>query len=291
MPQIALGTVQFGLNYGISNTQGKVSSDEVSRILDYAEECFIPMLDTAAAYGSSEIVLGEILNKKRLNPFRIVTKVPPCKRHEIEDHFHQSLKNLRHDSIDGVLFHSYQALSDDFSKWDILAQLKENGKVRKIGTSLYHPAEWLELKERNIIPDIIQIPFSIFDRRFMPYLGEMKKYNIEIHVRSVFLQGLFFMKPEALPAFFLPIKNDLQKLRKVSNDLSLSISALCLQFVKTFEEIDFVVLGVETKDQLKENIEQFYANEETLLTVRNELLKINICNERMVLPYLWPKKL
>lgn len=290
MSQLALGTVQFGLDYGISNTNGKISPVESLKILDYAERCSISLLDTAAAYGNSETVLGNILINKKRNSFKIVTKLPICKKSQMKVHINESIKKLKSDSIYGVLFHNFQALSSDFTKWDILVSLKSVGKISKIGISLYNPVEWLALKENNIVPDIVQLPFSIFDQRFRPFFSEMKTLGIEIHVRSIFLQGLFFRNPDDLPDFFLPVKEELYKLKKLSESSSSSITSLCMNFVKDFKEISYVVLGVDSLEQLKDNIKSFYNTDKGFNKIKTELLQINIQDERMILPYLWPIK-
>jgi len=290
MAQIALGTAQLGLDYGISNTHGQVSYRESKSILDFAEKNGITILDTAAAYGNSEEILGDILSVKDNNHFNLVTKIPVCRKNEIEYHFTNSLKKLNCKSIYGLLFHNFQVLSYDFSKWDILDSFKKVEKVKKIGISLYHPAEWIELKEKNIIPDIVQLPSSIFDQRFIPYLKEMKDMGIEIHVRSVFLQGLFFMDIKTLSTFFTPVKDNLKQLHEISLEKKISIASLCLNFVNAFKNIDHIILGVDKLQQLKENIKLLNNNEKELQKLKQELIKIKIKDERMVLPYLWPKK-
>lgn len=289
MMKIALGTVQFGLDYGIANSRGQVAFEESEKILAYAQKMHVSTLDTAAAYGNSEQVLGRILNKNQYD-FRIVTKIPHCSKNQIKSHLIESLEHLHCSKIFGVLFHSYEALRDDFLKWDILKDLKQSGVIQKIGVSIYHPSEWLELKQKGIFPDIVQFPFSIFDTRFVPYMNDMKKYGVEIHVRSVFLQGLYFLDPNKLHDFFTPVKDTLSNLNLYCYEQQLTMAALCLNFAYAFNEIDQIIIGVNSLKQLKENLAMVIQDDESRARIKKHLLQFKLEDERMVLPYLWPKK-
>jgi len=289
MSKIALGTVQFGLDYGIANNQGRVQNEETEHILKYAQENGISILDTAAAYGESEQTLGCIL-KSQSHDFNIVTKVPHCSKNMIKEHVFQSMNKLQSKQIYGVLFHSFKALKDDFSKWDIFKEFKKTETVNKIGVSLYHPEEWIELKEKNIIPDIIQFPFSIFDNRFIPYLSEMKTYGIELHIRSVFLQGLYFMNPGNLPEFFSPARKNLFQLQQYGCKNKIPMASLCLNYAHAFNEIDYILIGVDSLKQLKENMSLLNSNKKDVERLKKDLSQFTLSDKRMVLPYLWPQK-
>jgi len=206
--KIALGTVQFGLDYGIINHSGQVSIDEVKNILDYAKDKGIDTLDTAARYGNSEQVLGEV----GVNNYRIITKTTPLKNgvDGVIKGLHQSLDNLNIGQVDGLLIHNINDVKDKrfgdlFHK---LNELKEEGLINKIGFSTYTPDQ-VDFLLENFDFDLIQVPFNIFDNRLIQggQLKALKKKKIEIHARSVFLQGLL-LDFNNLSDYFLTWKNE-----------------------------------------------------------------------------------
>ena len=191
MARLALGTAQFGLTYGISNTSGQPSISDVGKILMHANNHNIHLLDTAVAYGNSEDVLGDVLSSHSELSFNIVTKIPDCDVSQIQKVVKNSLYRLKSSSIYALLFHNYSHLSKDYSKWNALEEMRASGSMKKIGVSLYHPYEWHDLQSRGITPDIVQLPLNIFDQRFIPTLKDMKDHNVEIHVRSVFYRDCY----------------------------------------------------------------------------------------------------
>ncbi len=290
MSKIALGTAQFGLNYGISNKNGIVNETEVFSILKYAAEYGIDTIDTAFAYGESESVIGRNLDKIGQNKFKIITKIPPCKKNDIIEYFNSSLTNLHIKSIYAVMFHNFKAIESDLTKWDILNDLRDKGKVKKIGVSLYHPEEWEYLILNNIHCDIIQIPFNIFDQRFLTILEQIKTHGTEIHVRSVFLQGLFFLPANDLIKFFDPIKHYLDFLNDECKQMDISIASFCLSYANSFDEINKIVVGVDTVENLKENVNSIILDKNYIDRIKMFSKNISIKDKRMVLPYLWPVK-
>ncbi|MEO1945717.1 MAG: aldo/keto reductase, partial [Candidatus Thioglobus sp.] len=155
--KLALGTVQFGLDYGVTNHDGQVAIDEVKNILDYAKDKGIGTLDTASGYGNSEQVLGEV----GVNNYRIITKTTPLKNgvDGVIKGFHQSLDSLNIGQVDGLLIHNIDDTKDKrfgelFHK---LNELKEEGMIKKIGFSTYTPEQVNFLLE-NFDFDLIQVP-------------------------------------------------------------------------------------------------------------------------------------
>lgn len=210
--KIGLGTVQFGLPYGVSNATGMTDEIEVGRILDYAGSRGVRVLDTAAAYGKSEEVLGYRLPAAAL--FHIVTKTSPFRGNCIDDsaitaidqRFKSSLENLRRNAVYGLLVHHAGDMlkegGERLAAW--LIEQKVSGKAVKVGVSVYD-RDTLDAILQKIDIDMVQLPLNIFDQRFLAngYLAELKAAGIEIHVRSAFLQGLLLMEPSTLPSFFL----------------------------------------------------------------------------------------
>ncbi len=285
MSKLALGTVQFGLDYGVNNTAGQVKEAEVEKILDLASKSGIDVLDTAQAYGQSEEVIGRYI-KNHTTRFRIVSKLPDLDALDVKKLFNESLSNLNCDKLYGYMFHSFSAYKKNPSAWEELIGLKSENKVDKIGFSLYFPEELEYLLQKNIPFDLIQIPYSVFDRRFENYFEELKKRGVEIHVRSVFLQGLVFKSVDNLETRFLKIKSKLELLGRISSESKVPISALCLNFAVQNEFIDNVVMGVDNKGNLEENLKNLSFGQKT----KEHLDQINSLkedDENIILPINW----
>ena len=169
--KIAIGTVQFGLNYGISNSGGAVNLDMIDKILKLCKQNNLDMLDTAQSYGNSEFQIGQFVSKG----FKIVTKLKPeIKGHEILISIKESIKNLKQKRLYGLLFHNFSDYKENPESYETLKNVKKDGLIQKIGFSLYYPQDLELLFENDIEFDLIQIPFNIFDQRFLPYFKELK---------------------------------------------------------------------------------------------------------------------
>ena len=276
--KIALGTVQWGLNYGISNKNGIPSNDEIKSILTFAIESGIDLLDTASTYGNAENRIGNHSSKK----FRIVTKLGSIiTGSSIKEEVEKSLKNLKIKKIYGCLFHNANELLDNRSMWkDIQAQKKE-GLIKKIGYSLYHPKELEKLLQLNYLPDLIQIPFNIIDRSFEPYFRQLKEMNIEIHARSIFLQGLllnFQMMSQNKFSKWNPIWNFYQEWLKNNN---LSPLEACIRHVLSYKEIKNFIIGVEQLSQLKQII---VASKKSAIKAPKKLISYD---QKLINPLSW----
>src|SRR3990167_4725202 len=196
--KLALGTAQFGLDYGISNNSGKISEENAVALLSYAKYKGINTLDTAVAYGNSEQVLGNI----GVDGWEIITKLPalPEERVDIEywveRQLEGSLSRLGVNSVYGLLLHRPQQLFEPYGQKLISAieRLKRQGCVKKIGVSIYQPEE-LDLIYKVMDPDLVQSPLNILDRRLIDsgWLARLRALGVEVHVRSVFMQGLLLM--------------------------------------------------------------------------------------------------
>ena len=187
--KIGVGSVQFGIPYGVSNSHGQTTSAEVNKILNYANRSGIKIIDTASAYGNAEEVLGF----NDLNNFKIISKfMPKEENNSIRFQLKTSLEKLNVDSLYGYLAHRPLSLLDNRKQWEELLVLKQENKVRKIGFSLNEPKELDLLLNRGMMPDLIQVPYNYFDNRFKDILIDLKAKGCEIHTRSAFLQGLFF---------------------------------------------------------------------------------------------------
>jgi len=284
--KICLGTAQFGMDYGISNRTGMVSAGQAHDILDYAAKIGITMLDTAAVYGKSEEVIGAFVSGHKA-PFRIVSKMPPvADRSSAEETLRRSLDRLKVRALYGYLVHSVQDFLKDPKPWDELAGLKDRGLVDKIGFSVYSPADVEKLFDKKIAFDIIQLPYSVFDRRFETYLSVFRKKRIETCVRSVFLQGLAFLDPYSLPKKLEKAKDHILRLNRLSYESGISVNGLCLNFVLANDLVSSVVFGVDGLDQLRKNTEDT-GKLKKIKDLHNLLDEISIDDEDVLLPYRW----
>lgn len=248
--KIVLGTVQFGCQYGI-NSEGRPDTRMVSEILDEAWKGGISILDTSAAYGNAEEILGKV---KATEKFQLISKYPKCDKTVCET-FDCSLKSLGCSKLYGYLLHHFSVYTENKDIWKDFIKLKNDGKVEKIGFSLYEPHELDSIVKDGIPFDLIQIPYNIFDRQFENYFEILKERNVEIHVRSTFLQGLFFKDRNALPNKLLPLRPYLVKLDDYATASGLSLTEVALNYNIQNPYIDGVLIGVDTKEQLLTNFE------------------------------------
>lgn len=247
--KLVLGTVQFGCQYGI-NSKGRPNTQMVSDILSEAFTGGITILDTSSAYGNAEEVLGEVAAAQK---FQIMSKYPKSDK-SVSETIDRTLKCLGCPKLYGYLLHHFSVYTENKDVWNDFIHLKAEGKVEKIGFSLYEPHELDLILEDGVPFDLIQIPFNIFDRQFEPYFERLKQMNVEIHVRSTFLQGLFFKDRDTLPEKLLPLKPYLETLDRYANDTNLSVAEIALNYNIQNPHIDGVLIGVDTKDQLRTNI-------------------------------------
>lgn len=284
---MALGTVQFGLDYGISNQTGQVSPETVADILEHAASIGLATLDTASAYGNSEEVLGTILTTNTFD-FDLISKFPrETTAESLEDSLEQSLSKLGVFSLKAYLAHDFESFKKPGIR-ESLQRAKADGKVEKIGVSVYYPGELEWLLERNISFDIIQCPFNLFDGRFKTIFPNLKKRGVEIHTRSSFLQGLFFMNPNELSDYFRDVKDNITTLQALSKVREIPLEALLLNYCILQNDIDKVVFGVQTLQEFKQNLAAF-AHVASCQTFVAELEDFAITNEAILHPGRWPK--
>ena len=267
MSKIALGTVQFGIDYGINSKPGQVTSDEVKRILDYAQSSDIDILDTAPAYGDSEKQLGNY----DLSNFNVTSKtrhfqgvnIGETELNLLREDFNLTLKNLKQKKIYGLLVHNAKDLLKPGSDklFGELQGLKLNGKLLKIGVSVYDPIELDSVLSRFDL-DIVQLPFNILDRRMLDsgILDSLYKRNIEIHSRSVFLQGLLLAKSDMQLEQFNQWKSLWKLWKEWLEDNKISALEASIRFVLETKEISKVLVGVDSESQLKEIITASYGD-------------------------------
>lgn len=253
--RIGLGTVQFGINYGISNTGGQVPAAEVASILASAHQAGIGVLDTAASYGKAEEAIGRTLQDSY--SFRVVTKALPLSYglDAVERRARDSIVLLGHKPIDAILVHAAQDLAspDGPRLWSLLQRLRDEGLCERIGISAYVDDGPLELA-RKYQPDLMQVPFSLLDQRLMQrgVLDALKELDVELHVRSILLQGLLLMNPGRLPAKLAHAQPALAAARDHIRRAGLKPIEAALGFVLGQKAIDVAVVGVTSQTELSE---------------------------------------
>ena len=257
--KLALGTVQFGIDYGVNSLNGQVKSKEVKKILNYAYSKNIDLLDTALNYGNSEKIIGRfnVLN------FKVVTKTrcfdnPKINNNDVKllnNDFHQSLKNLKQDSVYGLLIHDANDLLKPGAEKliDQLQKLKQFKKIVKIGVSVYDYSE-LKFIVDNFDIDVVQLPFNILDRRMVSngMLTMLHKKKIDVHARSIFLQGLLLMSQQKRPSKFKPWSSLWKMWHEWLNDNRITALEATLRYALSIKEISKIIVGVDSKDQLEQ---------------------------------------
>jgi aryl-alcohol dehydrogenase-like predicted oxidoreductase len=293
--KLGLGTVQFGTDYGISNQLGQTTPAEVGRILEFAASNGISYLDTAPAYGNSELVLGKIFEP--IHPFRIITKTQKIGKSQITaddvrfslDVFRKSLDLLQQRSVYGLLVHHHDDLLNEGGERLMagLESLKERKLVEKIGVSVYNRQDIDRILAKYSI-DLIQIPLNVFDQRLLEdaYLQDLKSKGIEIHVRSVFLQGILLMSEIELPDYLAGLAPYLHRYHQENKKLGISSLQAAIGFVDRLAEVDTILVGVNNLHQLTEIVNALICKFDT-----SYLQEFAIKNEALINPVLWRSKL
>ena len=289
LSRIALGTAQFGLDYGISNSSGKVKKKETVSLIKLAKDYNINTLDTAKVYGESEKILGEL----DVAHFNIITKLPPIPkdirnmRLFVNNSIKDSLKKLKTSKVYGLLLHKSSDLleANGNELFQAISDLKSKGIVKKIGISIYDPAE-LEKIFSTFKIDIIQIPINIIDRRIYNtgWLKKLYEANIEIHARSIFLQGLLLLPKKKIPAKFKRWSNLTDKWHFKLEEKKNSALQICLSFIFSMPYIKYIILGVENTNHLKNIIST------KLVKINNKDWQFIECDdENLINPSNWKK--
>ena len=284
--KLALGTAQFGLSYGIANKYGQVSLDEARKILAIANESGIDTIDTAIAYGESEVCLGEIGTRG----FKVVTKLPALPdgvtdiASWVDDQVQAALCRLKVDFVYALLLHRSQDLVGAVGRPMVkaLARLKDEGVVKKIGVSIYAPKE-LDAAIKACALDLVQAPLNLIDRRLITsgWLQRLHDQGVEVHTRSAFLQGLLLIPRELIHEKFSPWLNLFDHWYAWLQENRVSAAEACLGFVSSQPLIDRVVIGVDNCVQLRELLRA------AIKVPPQQLPDLRCEDERLINPSKW----
>lgn len=287
---MTLGTVQLGMNYGIANNDGKPDEAKSFSILRSALENGVNSLDTARAYGDSEQVIGRFLKTWEGEIPFITTKIHKFQgqtEKELEafavESLESSLENLGVPSVDAVMLH---AAGDIFTHGqkavDILERLIKRGYTKQIGVSVYNTEEIDEMLKYDALT-VTQVPMSIFDQRLIASgaIDRLEKHGVTVFVRSVFLQGLFFLDPDKItdPILLEHAVPKIRLLRKIADAEGISVAQLAIAFMRDCAGVSSLVLGADTPEQVKSNIAYFDAptlSEGVMAQLKAEFANVDI---------------
>jgi aryl-alcohol dehydrogenase-like predicted oxidoreductase len=258
---LALGTVQFGMPYGVANVRGQVSPFHAEAMLMAARSAGIDTLDTAVAYGKAEEVLGRI----GVTGFRIISKIPAVQGQlgAVDDwivaQVEASLARLGVPRLGGLMLHAPDDLLGQHSAAIVrgLQRARDSGLAERIGLSVYSPEQLASLVDRLPL-EILQIPANVFDRRFAEtgWLARLAAAGVEVHARSVFLQGLLLMPPDRVPAKFAPYRDLICGWHSwlAGEPAGTTSVQACLAHMASFDGIARIVVGADSLAQFQDII-------------------------------------
>jgi aryl-alcohol dehydrogenase-like predicted oxidoreductase len=249
--RLGLGTAQFGLAYGVANAE-KTPRAEASGALEEAVRCGFALLDTAPAYGGAEELLGELGAASNL---RVVTKTPAAGDTPIASALDASLARLRAPKAYALLEHRPALLlgAQGARRFTELARLRGEGRVEKIGAAVYTRAEIDALQGRFAL-DVIQLPLSILDQRLLRdgTLARLKERGVEVHARSLLLQGALALDTQTLPRFLAPLAPAFVRTDAEAQQRALTRFELAIAFVASLPEVDVAIVGAVSRAQVAE---------------------------------------
>ena len=277
-----LGTAQFGMHYGISNSHGMTSNHELKKILDFCKKKDIYSFDTAPSYKKSESRLGGYIKNDLSYPWEVTTKV--IKDIPITEQLEKSIENLGIAPKVILAHRPEDYLNTSFR--NNLFSLKSRYKNLKVGVSVYNTEEVLRILDAKM-PDVLQIPINIFDNNFVKsgLINSIHAEGVEIQARSIFLQGLLYLPLDTIKRKFNDILNPIKKINKILSGKKISISEFSLIWVHSLKEISNLVVGINNLDHLIFHLNSLKKNVDNETT--NEILQVNYDNEKILNPALW----
>ena len=280
--KITIGSAQFGSNYGVSNLNGELDSPEIIKILNYAYSIGINTIDTAQLYGNSESKIGKYLNEYKYERWNIITKYTNDFDVDLSYNNTFNLIGFKPKYIMAHKLNDY--LNSEFRKK--IFDLKNKHNIENIGVSLYNVDEIDHLTKVEL-PDFVQIPLSIVDKRFYKnnLLNKLKEKKIKIHARSIFLQGLFFLNDDIINKKFPSVFETIKKIKTISSESNLKLHEVSLIWVNSIQEIDKCIVGVMSKNELMNHVETLKKKIDPKNL--NKILSINYDNLKVLNPTFW----
>ena len=282
--KLVVGTAQFGMNYGVSNQKGRTGIEEVHVILETMKRKNIFELDTAKNYGNSEEVLGTYFKNNPYPKWKVTTKIS-----EIKNSIFYQLA----DSEKKLYIRPYTLLAHNVKIYQTSIfelsskELKEKKIIKKIGVSIYNEEELKKVINSSFAPDIIQLPMNILDTRLFRkgIIDKISNMGIEVHVRSVFLQGLFYLPNEIIKKDFRDAYSSLEKLKEISRNEELSLPELSLLWLLNMNQISKIIIGINNLFQLRSHLDTL--TKKLSKSVVDQALSVIYENEKILNPSLW----
>jgi aryl-alcohol dehydrogenase-like predicted oxidoreductase len=296
LSRLMLGTVQLGMPYGIANKTGQPDYKEVCAILACAHDGGVNCLDTAAAYGSSEEVLGRALAELGLAAkMTIVTKVealpasvePAEAALLIERSVTRSLKRLRVDTLPLCLIHH----EEDFRFIDVLLGLKERGLVKRVGASVMTPQVARGIANSGKV-EAMQVPSSVLDRRYVSagVFRDAQQHGLGLFVRSMYLQGLALLPLADIAPELSAVVPVLQRLRDLAAEAGMSLPELCIRYVLALDGVTCGVVGIETLQQMQQNVAIFQRGPLDREMMKRVIGAVPDLPDSILMPNKWPPR-
>lgn len=287
--KIAIGTAQVGSEYGVANTSGILVENEIKKILEKAAHEGVDTIDTASNYGNSEVILGNL----NIHNFNVITKLPAVPknclniRNWVVEVIEKSLLSLKVKKIYGILFHEPNQLLSEYGDelYRVLEEYKDKNIISKIGISIYSPSQ-LDLIIPKFSIDIVQAPFNLVDRRILNsgWLDKLSAKNIEIHTRSVFLQGLLLIPYNKIPNEFLMWDKVWIEWNNWLSNSNVPAVHACISFVNSFKQINRIIVGVDCLNHFEQIVD---AVKQKPLT---DIINIELEDELLLNPSNWGLK-
>jgi aryl-alcohol dehydrogenase-like predicted oxidoreductase len=284
--KLALGTAQFGQIYGVANTAGQIDRETAASIIRRSQELGWDTLDTAIAYGESESILGSVGVEK----WKVISKLPviPDSCRGVKEWLikltQESLERLRIQKLSGLLLHRPSQLSDSIGPdlYGGLLALKDGGLVERIGVSIYAPSDLEKFWEKYRF-DVVQAPLNILDRRMVEsgWAHRIKSSGAELHVRSVFLQGLMLMPSGKRPLRFEQWSDIWDEWDRWLRVTRMTPIQACLRYVNSIASVDRLVVGVDSVSHLEEIAGAVNGDLNSLPTFNR------LKDERLINPAMW----
>lgn len=285
--KLILGTAQMGLNYGINNFNGKITKEQSNNILYNAYKSGIDSLDTAELYGNAHHTIGDFHKKNPGVKFKINTKFPHNFNYKnLENKIYDYLDILKVDSIETIMFHSFDSYFNNIDSIKSITELKHKGYVNHIGVSVYNNNEIEDLLKNKEV-SVIQLPFNLFDNNYLrgEILKKIKAADKIVHTRSAFLQGLFFKNLNHDDSVVKGLYDELKYLNELSAASNKSIAEIALGYCIFQDNIDKVIIGVDSIEQLHNNLK--IVNNSIDVDLFYEIDKILIKNLDLINPTKW----
>lgn len=287
---MTLGTVQLGMNYGIANTDGKPSEAQSFSILEAALSGGVNTLDTARAYGDSEAVIGRFLKTWKGQLPNIVTKIPRLQG-ETEKELtafaassaEASLEKLGVGKVSAIMLHgATDPAIHGKACANAMRYLLDQGYTDRVGVSVYTAQDIRGMLAYDVF-SVTQVPMSIFDQQLLAdgSIAALASRGYDVFVRSVFLQGLFFLDPDAMddPILRKHAAPKIRLLRQLAQQEGLTVAQLAIAFMRDQPGVTSLVLGADTPEQVKNNLSCFDTpklSQATMTRLQEAFANVNI---------------